>query len=235
MRHMDSSCSLSFWHPTLASPAVERTKTVTSHGILLLPLVRSSAPHSASRHQVIFRSCKLIPTMAIAIAMHRKVFSVEEWIAAVSIHQPCAPSTHFNNSTHCDCFDATAVVRVEQVCVCLGLIFVACSDAETSPHFSSVGLGLVTVSVVADAFLPNIQQRLLQRGESRADVVYVSNFYVSLAMFGALALSGDLAGAVKVAIADRKTAIFMVAYALVAYVAVSFHMSVRGRAREHCA
>jgi len=145
--------------------------------------------------KVVFRSCKLIPTMAIAVLMHRKAFATAEWAAAAA--------------------------------VCAGLVLVGASDAWTlGVDFHPIGLGLVSASVVADAIMPNVQQRLFARGEGRADVIFFSNLVVSAWMLASTALSGDLAGALGVAAQDPTCAAYMAVYACVAYVAISFHMSV---------
>lgn len=145
--------------------------------------------------KVVFRSCKLIPTMGIAILVHRKSFSALDWAAAF--------------------------------CVCLGLVLVGVADASTTgAMFSLWGIGLVSLSVVADAITPNFQQRLFDAGESRGDVIFFTNVAVSVVMLFSLALSGDLWGAWSVAKSDGVAAWYMLIYASVSYVAISFHMTV---------
>mmetsp|Transcript_2120 Transcript_2120/g.4545 ORF Transcript_2120/g.4545 Transcript_2120/m.4545 type:complete len:228 (+) Transcript_2120:567-1250(+) len=111
--------------------------------------------------------------------------------------------------------------------VCFGLILIGVSDASTSgASFSPYGLSLVSLSVVADAIMPNVQQRLFQRGESRANVVFFTNLVVSVGMLVSLGASGDLSGALGVAQSDATCAAMMLTYATVSYVAVSCHMTV---------
>lgn len=75
--------------------------------------------------QVIFRSCKLIPTMVIAVVWRKKLVSRWEFIAAGA--------------------------------VCAGLAIFAREDAKLEPSFNPIGIGMVMLSVCADAFLPNLQ------------------------------------------------------------------------------
>jgi adenosine 3'-phospho 5'-phosphosulfate transporter B3 len=145
--------------------------------------------------KVVFRSCKLIPTMLIAVVLHRRSFQAAEWGAAFM--------------------------------VCVGLALVGLADVQSfGSDFHPLGLMLVTMSVVADSIMPNIQQRLFSRGEGRADVVFVTNLLVSACMILSLGYSGDLVGALSVAARDSTARLYMIIYASVAYVAVSFHMQI---------
>ena len=85
--------------------------------------------------QVVFRSCKLIPTMVIAGVINKRSFTTAEYAAALA--------------------------------VCFGLIVFAAADMKLSPSFSPWGLVLVSLSVVCDAVLPNLQERLFVQGSSR--------------------------------------------------------------------
>jgi len=121
----------------------------------------------------------------------------------------------------------SAAEWVAAAMVCLGLVLVGVADATAEgASFNPLGLSLVSLSVAADAVMPNVQQRLFARGESRADVVFFTNLATSAWMLASLSLSGDLPGALAVARADGICAAMMATYACVAYLAVSCHMSV---------
>lgn len=77
--------------------------------------------------QVIFRSCKLIPTMIIAVVWRKKIVSRWEFLAAFA--------------------------------VCSGLIIFGLANRKLEPDFDVRGIGMVMLSVCADAFLPNMQVR----------------------------------------------------------------------------
>lgn len=51
--------------------------------------------------------------------------------------------------------------------VCLGLVLFAFADITVSPRFSPWGILLVSLSVVADAVIPNLQEKLFKEGSSR--------------------------------------------------------------------
>ena len=82
--------------------------------------------------KVVFRSCKLIPTMVIAVVYNRKKIQGYEFALGA--------------------------------CVSLGMVLFAVADFNVSPNFNFLGLFLVCGSVVADAFLPNFQERLFEQG-----------------------------------------------------------------------
>ena len=145
--------------------------------------------------KVVFRSCKLLPTMTIAVCIHQRSFHSSQWIAAFF--------------------------------VCIGLVLVGLADVQTfGEDFHVLGLVLVAASVVADSIMPNVQQKLFQKGESRADVVFVTNLLVSICMVLSLGVSGDLTGALAIASQDSVARYYMITYASVAYIAVSFHMKI---------
>jgi adenosine 3'-phospho 5'-phosphosulfate transporter B3 len=121
----------------------------------------------------------------------------------------------------------TAAEWAAGVAVCAGLVLVGVADLSAAGSASQpVGLVLVSLSVVADAAMPNFQQRLFQRGEARSTVQYVSNLSVTAVMLVALTASGDLAGAARVAATDTTAAALMLTYTCVAYFAVSSHMRI---------
>mmetsp|Transcript_1235 Transcript_1235/g.2008 ORF Transcript_1235/g.2008 Transcript_1235/m.2008 type:complete len:436 (-) Transcript_1235:182-1489(-) len=146
--------------------------------------------------KVVFRSSKLLPTMAIAIFVHSKRFTKSEWYSAAL--------------------------------VCAGLAMVGLADAQNfGAAFHPLGLILVSTSVMADAITPNIQQRLfVSGGESRPDVIYTTNFIASFFMTIALIYSGDFQGTIDIVLEDTTAAVYMLVYSCVAYIAVSFHMTV---------
>jgi solute carrier family 35 (adenosine 3'-phospho 5'-phosphosulfate transporter), member B3 len=144
--------------------------------------------------KVVFRSCKLIPTMLVASVIHRKVFTSKEYTCALAI--------------------------------CAGLVMFAAADWELSPTFHPVGLTLVSLSVCADAILPNAQENLFRMGSSRLEVTFYTNIFTLIVMTATTLISGDLIGLIQFA---RKTPIlqvYMVVYTFIAYIAISVHMTV---------
>lgn len=144
--------------------------------------------------KVVFRSCKLIPTMMVASVLNKKVFSSVEYACALA--------------------------------VCAGLVFFAAADWQLTPSFHPVGLVLVGLSVCADSTLPNGQERLFNMGSSRLEVTFFTNFFTLICMTITTYISGDLVGILQFAIKDHQLAIYMGVYTFIAYIAISFHMSV---------
>eukprot|EP00578_Thalassiosira_sp_NH16_P015957 CAMPEP_0181115250 /NCGR_PEP_ID=MMETSP1071-20121207/21331_1 /TAXON_ID=35127 /ORGANISM="Thalassiosira sp., Strain NH16" /LENGTH=314 /DNA_ID=CAMNT_0023199443 /DNA_START=510 /DNA_END=1450 /DNA_ORIENTATION=+ len=80
--------------------------------------------------------------------------------------------------------------------VCAGLITFAAGDWSLShPQFHPFGLTLVTLSVFADAILPNAQEKLFRTYDaSKSEVMFFTNIYTLVVQTGSAFLSGDLLG-----------------------------------------
>ena len=144
--------------------------------------------------KVVFRSCKLIPTMIVASVLHRKIFSSIEYLCATAI--------------------------------CAGLVMFAAADWELTPSFHPIGLALVTLSVCADAILPNAQEGLFRTGSSRLEVTLYTNVFTLIAMTCTTLLSGDLIGCVQQMMENQQLAIYFGVYTFIAYIAISMHMNI---------
>jgi adenosine 3'-phospho 5'-phosphosulfate transporter B3 len=115
--------------------------------------------------KVVFRSCKLLPTMIIAVVMgNAKRFTFVEVGSALS------------------------------VCAGL-IIFAAGDWNLSKPQFHPFGLALVTSSVFADAVLPNAQEKLFRTYDaSKSEVMFYTNVFTFIIQTGSAVLSGDLMG-----------------------------------------
>jgi len=78
---------------------------------------------------------------------------------------------------------------------------------------------------VADAFLPNFQERVFEHGSSRIEVTYFTNILCLAGMTFFFTLSGDLQEAFTYASNDTYATVLMVIYTFLAYVAINFHMA----------
>ena len=110
--------------------------------------------------------------------------------------------------------------------ITLGLIVFTMADWEVSPNFNPLGAALVGASTVADSLLPNLQERLFDRGSSRVEVTFVTNVLVFFVMGGLLSLSGDVSGALEIALGSPRAAAMMLAYTFLAYLAINTHMQI---------
>jgi len=90
----------------------------------------------------------------------------------------------------------TAVEVGSAMAVCAGLITFAAGDWSLSqPQFHPFGLTLVTLSVFADAVLPNAQEKLFRTYDaSKSEVMFFTNIYCLVVQTGSAFLSGDLMG-----------------------------------------
>lgn len=114
-------------------------------------------------------------------------------------------------------------------CICLGLVLFAAADWSLAPSFHPIGLAFVTLSVCADAVLPNAQERLFRMGSTRLEVTFFTNIFTLMAMTLTTFLSGDLMGLFKfIEESPDRTRLwrYIIVYTFVAYVAISFHMGV---------
>ena len=178
----------------------ERVAPISAYPLLTGCLLASSALSNISLNyinfptKVVFRSCKLIPTMVVASVVHKKVFTSAEYVCALA--------------------------------VCAGLILFAAADWQLTPSFHPIGLAFVSLSVCADAILPNAQERLFKLGSSRLEVIFFTNIFTLIAMTVTTLLSGDLLGLIDFAKGNQKLLGYMVVYTFIAYIAISLHMSV---------
>ena len=177
-----------------------RVAPLSSYPLLTGCLMASSALSNISLNyinfptKVVFRSCKLIPTMMIASVVHKKIFTSVEYTCAMAI--------------------------------CTGLVMFAAADWELTPSFHPVGLALVSLSVCADAILPNAQERLFRLGSSRLEVTVFTNTFTLLIMTGSTLASGDLLALLRQMTENRQLAVYFAIYTFIAYIAISVHMTV---------
>lgn len=83
----------------------------------------------------------------------------------------------------------------------------------------------MVVSVVADAFLPNFQERVFDQGSSRLEVTFYTNVLCLTFMTIAFTASGDLPLAFAYATANPHALYLLVVYTFLAYIAITFHMA----------
>jgi adenosine 3'-phospho 5'-phosphosulfate transporter B3 len=175
-----------------------RAAPLKAYPLLTFCLMSSSSLSNMSLNyinfptKVVFRSCKLLPTMIIATIMNKKVYSLSEYVCAF--------------------------------CVCAGLVMFATADWKLTPSFNPIGLALVSLSVVADAILPNAQEKLFIEGASRLEVTVYTNFFTLIAMTIITASSGALINTLKMAFSNHQLALYMVVYTSISYIAVSSFM-----------
>eukprot|EP00553_Chaetoceros_curvisetus_P000879 CAMPEP_0204628148 /NCGR_PEP_ID=MMETSP0717-20131115/15144_1 /ASSEMBLY_ACC=CAM_ASM_000666 /TAXON_ID=230516 /ORGANISM="Chaetoceros curvisetus" /LENGTH=200 /DNA_ID=CAMNT_0051644639 /DNA_START=205 /DNA_END=804 /DNA_ORIENTATION=- len=111
--------------------------------------------------------------------------------------------------------------------ISIGLVVFAAADWKLAPNFNPIGLILVSLSVVADAILPNAQERIFGLGASRLEVTYFTNLFTLIAMTFTTGLTGDLIGVIQLARTNNGNLLtYMIVYTMISYVAISSFMTI---------
>jgi adenosine 3'-phospho 5'-phosphosulfate transporter B3 len=109
--------------------------------------------------------------------------------------------------------------------ISLGMVLFATADFQVYPNFDFIGIILVSISVIADAFLPNFQEKVFDHGSSRIEVTFFTNILCLMAMTIAFTATGDLQEAFGYALANPNAIVIMAIYTFLAYIAITFHMA----------
>jgi solute carrier family 35 (adenosine 3'-phospho 5'-phosphosulfate transporter), member B3 len=197
----------------------ERLAPPSAYPLLTLLLLSSSALSNMSLSyinfptKVVFRSCKLIPTMAVAGCLHNRKFTLLEYICALAA-----------------CLGLCCFAAADSYGITWGTTSTtdsASTSTSTAILDRSLGLFLVSASVVADAILPNAQEKVFRTYKSsRLEVTLYTNIYTLAVMTLTTYLSGDLVGAVSQMMTNRILLYHYLIYTFIAYIAISFHMAV---------
>ena len=107
------------------------------------------------------------------------------------------------------------------------MVVFAATDWKLTPTFHPFGLILVSLSVIADAILPNAQERLFSSGSSRLEVTFYTNAFTLIAMTITTVASGDLMRVIDLALkSDSNLITYMVVYTFISYIAISAFMAI---------
>lgn len=113
------------------------------------------------------------------------------------------------------------------IAISVGMVVFAATDWKLTPTFHPFGLILVSLSVIADAILPNAQERLFSRGSSRLEVTFYTNAFTLIAMTITTVASGDLMRVIDLALkSDTNLITYMVVYTFISYIAISAFMAI---------
>eukprot|EP00560_Eucampia_antarctica_P008363 CAMPEP_0197825754 /NCGR_PEP_ID=MMETSP1437-20131217/2790_1 /TAXON_ID=49252 ORGANISM="Eucampia antarctica, Strain CCMP1452" /NCGR_SAMPLE_ID=MMETSP1437 /ASSEMBLY_ACC=CAM_ASM_001096 /LENGTH=219 /DNA_ID=CAMNT_0043425899 /DNA_START=1064 /DNA_END=1723 /DNA_ORIENTATION=- len=115
---------------------------------------------------------------------------------------------------------------VAALSISFGLIMFAAADWQLSPSFHPFGLVLVSLSVCADAVLPNVQEKLFTIGASRLEVIFYTNIITLIAMTAFTLWSGDFMATMKMAAQNTKLLHYIILYTGVSYIAISTYMQI---------
>ena len=202
-----------------------RVAPISSYTLLTGCLLASSSLSNLALNyinfptKVVFRSCKLIPTVS-------SLYEIMQCCAAVPLSLTLIDNLKMMVATIVHRKIFTSVEYLLAICISTGLVLFAAADWELRPSFHPIGLAFVSLSVCADAILPNAQERLFQKGSSRLEVTVFTNVFTLIAMVVATLLSGDLLGLIEWAKTSQRGCLYMAIYVFISYIAVSVHMTV---------
>jgi len=116
--------------------------------------------------------------------------------------------------------------------ICTGLVLFAAADWQTTPSFHPIGLLLVTLSVVADAVLPNAQQAVFHRYQAtRLEVTLYTNVLTLMAYTATTAVTGEITALTDLVFNPPEDQsgwlpYYLVLYTMVSYLAITAHMTI---------
>ena len=91
-------------------------------------------------------------------------------------------------------------------------------------QFSSMGLVLVSGSVIADSILPNAQEHLFKAGSSRLEVTVFSNLFSLIGMTVITVGNGTLLQFANLIRRDSTLAMYFAIYTILSYASISCYM-----------
>lgn len=144
--------------------------------------------------KVVFKSSKLMPTMLVSTLLgNSKSFGITDYAAAALL--------------------------------CVGTAGFAYGGGKGGKEGVSVmatlfGCGLLLISVLADAFLPNLQQKVMSKDVSPERLMLKTNFIGAIILLAAMAVTGDLFACVDFSMRNPMVNINLVGCAVTLFVAV---------------
>jgi adenosine 3'-phospho 5'-phosphosulfate transporter B3 len=149
--------------------------------------------------KVAFKSCKLVPTMAMGLLVTGKRYSWGEYMAAVVM---CV-----------GLFSLTAADAMYK------------KDDSGKLHY--MGPLLLTLGNMFDSVVPNLQEKLLQRVKVRpVDMIFLSNMFVFIIIFCYTQVSGELAIALQFCRKNPTVIAILVAQSACAYCGLRCYLTV---------
>jgi adenosine 3'-phospho 5'-phosphosulfate transporter B3 len=110
-------------------------------------------------------------------------------------------------------------------CICAGLVLFSMADYALDPlQFSSMGLVLVSGSVIADSILSNAQEHLFKAGSSRLEVTVFSNLFSLIGMTVITVGNGTLLQFANMIRRDSTLAMYFAIYTILSYASISCYM-----------
>jgi len=172
-----------------------------AHGLGNTALQYSSYPL-----KVAFKSCKLVPTMALGKCVTGRKHTALQYIAALIMGMGLAVLTA------ADVFSSKTKVQ-------------SISDQDSS--LSLLGPILLGISTILDSAVPNLQEQLLQSAKvNTSELIFVSNAIMCLVLVAYTTYSGELIAAYSYCTQHLDASMILVCQGLCAYFGLQCYLAI---------
>lgn len=172
-----------------------------AHGLGNTALQFSSYPL-----KVAFKSCKLVPTMALGTCVTGKKHTALQYIAALIMGMGLAVLTA------ADVFSSKTKLQ---------------SITDQQQSLSLLGPILLGISTILDSAVPNLQEQLLQSAKvNTSELIFVSNAIMCLVLVAYTAYSGELIAAWNYCTQHLDASMILVCQGLCAYFGLQSYLAI---------
>lgn len=195
---------------TLSIPVLIRIGWVGLFLALAHGLGNTSLNYSPYPLKVAFKSCKLVPTMAMGACVTGRQFTVLQYSAALIMGMGLAVLTA------ADVFNSKQSVPL------------ANSHDDWSKEIGPfIGPILLTISTVFDSIVPNLQEQLLQRSKVKtSEMILVSNMVMCLVLVVYTLYSGELVSAWSYCTIHKDASGVLLLQGLCAYLGLKSYLAI---------
>lgn len=161
--------------------------------------------------KVAFKSCKLVPTMALGACVTGRKHTVLQYTAALVMGMGLAVLTA------ADVFNSKQKVPLAEG-----------ADSDWSKELGPfIGPILLTISTVFDSIVPNLQEQLLQTAKVKtSEMILVSNMMMCFVIMGYTIYSGELISAWNYCILHKDASGVLLAQGLSAYLGLKCYLAI---------
>mmetsp|Transcript_47307 Transcript_47307/g.102728 ORF Transcript_47307/g.102728 Transcript_47307/m.102728 type:complete len:195 (-) Transcript_47307:574-1158(-) len=119
---------------------------------------------------------------------------------------------------------------VGALCLVVGLCIFTLGDSTISPEWDPLGIPMVSVALLADALIGNVQEKVMrENGATQDEMVLYSHGVGAIYLFIVCFLNDQLTGGVIVCFKSPHVLFLILAFSVSGYFGVSFVMTLVGR------
>ena len=195
---------------TLSTPVLIRISWVGLFLAIAHGLGNTSLKYSPYPLKVAFKSCKLVPTMAMGACVTGRQFSILQYTAALVMGMGLAVLTA------ADVFNSKQTVPLANI-----------NDSEWHKEIGPfIGPILLTISTVFDSIVPNLQEQLLQTHRVKtSEMILVSNMVMCFVLVLYTIYSGELILAWNYCASHRDASVVLFFQGLCAYFGLQSYLA----------